>query len=271
MRSSVLFASAFLISGFVYLAGCAQAGRPVSGAQPVETACSTPQCAKPDQPAQPVGEAQQQDVACASQNCAKPDDQRVWVQLQKEDRNHDGTPDSWVYFENGVPVHAESDENFDGKVDRWVTYADGQVSVVEDDCNGDGKPDSWVYFKNGVPVHAESDENFDGKVDRWVTYADGQLSVVEGDWNHDGKVDLRTEFNPDGTKKVEYQDIDGDGKWDTTTYYENGRKVRVEEANPHAAVWGVRESPGQGPEPTPAVGSGITAAEYAEPGAAPSQ
>ena len=58
MRSSVLFASAFLISGFVYLAGCA-------GALPV-VGCSNPGCAKPDEPTQPTAEAQRQDASSAS-------------------------------------------------------------------------------------------------------------------------------------------------------------------------------------------------------------
>jgi hypothetical protein len=76
----------------------------------------------------------------------------------------------------------------------------------------------------------------DGKPDIWKFYA----SVSEGgttievlvckqvDLNHDGKVDIVTFYDSNGKVAKEELDLDFDGTFDETVYYEAGKLVRKE-------------------------------------------
>ena len=49
----------------------------------------------------------------------------------EEDTNHDGRPDKWERYENGVVEVAEFDENHDGRPDRRLTYRDAELILIE--------------------------------------------------------------------------------------------------------------------------------------------
>jgi hypothetical protein len=72
-----------------------------------------------------------------------------WVKFL-QDRNLDGTWDSWTYYERGRAVRSEHDNNFDGKPDMFVTYSNGSTATLELDTDFDGKPDEFYMFKYGV-------------------------------------------------------------------------------------------------------------------------
>jgi hypothetical protein len=58
------------------------------------------------------------------------------------DRNGDGRPQEWFYYESKRLARVEEDSDGDGRVDVWETY-DGEERLVrrERDVDGDGKPD----------------------------------------------------------------------------------------------------------------------------------
>jgi hypothetical protein len=49
----------------------------------------------------------------------------------EEDTNHDGRPDKWERFENGVVRFVEFDESHDGRPDRRLTYRDAELVLIE--------------------------------------------------------------------------------------------------------------------------------------------
>jgi len=183
---------------------------------------------------------------------------------KEEDRNYDGTIDAWTTYQNGVVVARELDENGDGKPDVWEKYANGRMTRREVDRKGDGKPDAFylfegdslveerhdtqhngnidlvVYYQNRKRVRSEEDQNHDGRIDTWTYYtvADGGNEVVsriERDAKGKGKPDTFETFAQQNGKTVivkREEDTNGDGKIDITSYYENGKLVRREVADP---------------------------------------
>jgi hypothetical protein len=94
-------------------------------------------------------------------------------EVRTTDRNGDGRPDVWRYFD-----------------------ARGQITEVDVDSNFDGKPDIEEYYERGVLVRRESDRNFNGQTDlieefdattHWQT-----RSVIDVDF--DGTADLLVLF-----------------------------------------------------------------------------
>lgn len=182
---------------------------------------------------------------------------------KEEDRNYDGTIDAWTTYQNGVVVARELDENGDGKPDVWEKYANGRMTSREVDRKGDGKPDAFylfegdslveerhdtqhsgkidlvIYYQNRKRVRSEEDQNHDGRMDTWTYYAvvDGNEVVtrIERDTKGKGKPDTFESFAQQNGKTVlvkREEDTNGDGKIDITSYYENGKLVRREVADP---------------------------------------
>jgi len=183
---------------------------------------------------------------------------------REEDRNYDGAIDAWVTLENGAVVARQVDESGDGKPDAWETYAGGLMtsrevdrnadgvrdafyryagdSLVEErhDGNDDGKVDLVVAYENRVRVRTEEDTTKDGTIDTWTTYAsDGTsgevVTRIERDKAGRGKADVVETFGQQGGKTVlvkREEDVNGDGKVDVTSSYENGKLKSREVADP---------------------------------------
>jgi hypothetical protein len=49
----------------------------------------------------------------------------------EEDTDHDGRPDKWERYVNGLVQTAEFDENHDGRPDRRLTYKDVELVLIE--------------------------------------------------------------------------------------------------------------------------------------------
>ena len=183
---------------------------------------------------------------------------------KEEDRNYDGAIDAWTTYENGVVVARELDENGDGKPDVWEKYANGRMTRREVDRKGDGKADAFylfegdslveerhdtqhngtidlvVYYQNRKRVRSEEDQSHHGHIDTWTYYSvtDGGQEVVariERDTKGKGKPDTFETFAQQNGKTVivkREEDTNGDGKIDVTSYFENGKLVRREVADP---------------------------------------
>jgi antitoxin component YwqK of YwqJK toxin-antitoxin module len=183
---------------------------------------------------------------------------------KEEDRNYDGTIDAWTTYQNGVVVARELDENGDGKPDVWEKYANGRMTRREVDRKGDGKPDAFyifegdslieerhdtqhtgkidlvIYYQNRKRLRSEEDQNHDGRIDTWTYYAVGDAGTevvtrIERDTKGRGKPDTFETFAQQSGKTVivkREEDTNGDGKIDVTSYYENGKLVRREVADP---------------------------------------
>jgi hypothetical protein len=56
----------------------------------------------------------------------------------EEDTDHDGRPDKWERYVNGVVQTAEFDENRDGRPDRRLTYKDVALVLIETSPDASG-------------------------------------------------------------------------------------------------------------------------------------
>ncbi len=168
------------------------------------------------------------------------------------DRNGDGKPDLWVYYDGQKRMREVLDENHDGRADRVLHYQDGTALVRSEedldgdgrmetvslydagqivrkrtDSDGDGQSDSWSFFKAGELARHELDRNRDGFRDLVLIYQAGQLSREEEDRNGDGRPDLVTHYR-NGEVTERHEDLDYDGTTDVASYYEDGKLVRRE-------------------------------------------
>jgi hypothetical protein len=112
------------------------------------------------------------------------------TEITKEDKNKDGRPDLWLYYENKRPVKIESDRNYDNKLDLWITYGQNGQKRTEIDLNFDGRPDMFSYYTYGQRTRLEIDTNYDGKLDQISTYANDRAVKIERDTNSDGRLEV---------------------------------------------------------------------------------
>ncbi len=62
------------------------------------------------------------------------------------DKNKDGKPDRWEYFDRGTLVRIEADTNYDGSVDEWAKVSGEKIVSAEKDVDYDGKVDKWITY-----------------------------------------------------------------------------------------------------------------------------
>jgi hypothetical protein len=109
------------------------------------------------------------------------------------DLNHDGKPDSYLYFEaSGALRRRESDFDRDGNLDEIAHYAGGAVVRKDRETNLDAKFDTWDFYEAGQLHHRMRDASGAGKVDQWWTWPDPSkvdCAVIASDANGDGKPD----------------------------------------------------------------------------------
>ena len=168
------------------------------------------------------------------------------------DRNADGRPDLWVYYDGRKRVREVLDEDHDGRADRILYYEDGttlvraeedldgdtrmetvslyeagQVVRKRTDSKGDGQSDSWSFYQGGELIRHELDRDGDGFRDLVMVYEAGQLAREQEDRNGDGRPDLLSEYR-NGELSERHEDLDFDGTSDVASYYEGGKLVRRE-------------------------------------------
>ncbi len=155
------------------------------------------------------------------------------------DTNNDGKLDVWEKYTNSRMTYREIDRNFDGISDAFYLYHGEWLSEERHDSNGDSKIDRLLFYANGTLARSEEDRDRNGSFDTWTTYqtSDGQEFVarIERDTNGDGKRDFFETYAFDGTQALLRQreeDTNGDGSIDITSFYEKGKLVRREVADP---------------------------------------
>ncbi len=180
-----------------------------------------------------------------------------------EDRNYDGTIDTWCTYEQAVIATRVLDSNDDGQRDVWERYAAGRAiardvdrdedgvvdafyryegdSLVEEryDADSDGRIDLIVRYENRHRVHSEEDRDRDGRMDVWTTFrtVGGQEQIVriERDARGRGRADTFETFeirDGDAVLSRREEDLNGDGRIDILSVYENGKLVRREILDP---------------------------------------
>jgi len=119
----------------------------------------------------------------------------------------------------------EEDLDGDGAPDRWVSYADGNRRESWEDGRGGGTPDlHLLYSEDGVAVdRVEIDTSGDGRIDRIFDYTGGDLRTESRDTDDDGVFDRFVRFDAEGRVESREEDLDGDGRIDTSTTYRAGR------------------------------------------------
>lgn len=174
---------------------------------------------------------------------------------QEEDSRLTGRVDTWTFYEDGRPVRKESDTNGDGKVDFWAFYdSSGDVVRTEADTDHDGHRDRVTLYAKG---EVTQEQHYSPGLDparAIITYAGGQPPRKEEDTDGDGRMDRLTEYDGSGrVTKVsrnpvkagsyalvahyqpktgeilrEEEDLNGDGRIDIISYYQQGRLIRRE-------------------------------------------
>jgi hypothetical protein len=143
--------------------------------------------------------------------------------IAEYDSNKDSKPDLFYFYERGILAKSEEDRNFDGRIDTWNYYKDGIADHGASDNNFDGIVDTWFNFKNGILAQLEIDTNSDNKAEIIEHYTDGVLS--EKLWLDESshRIWKRALFNG-GILKEESIDQDGDGTFDSKTYYDSSER-----------------------------------------------
>ena len=152
------------------------------------------------------------------------DDATGRILHKEEDKNYDGTIDTWSSYESGVLVEIQKDNNEDGEADEWQRYGpDGRMAAREVDRDYNGGKDAFFVYEGGSLSEERHDGNSDGSVDRIVRYQQRAIVSTEEDRNQDGRMDTWTSFETVGGKEMIVRiekDTTGDGKPDTFETYE---------------------------------------------------
>ena len=91
---------------------------------------------------------------------------------EEADRDFDGRIDEVTHFTNGRITLREVDTSGNGTIDTKIFYEAGLPVRAERDMKGRStvaawQPDRWEYYSEGRTVRVGTDVNGDGKVDRW--------------------------------------------------------------------------------------------------------
>jgi hypothetical protein len=148
----------------------------------------------------------------------------------------DGSLLSRYYFARGaaLPLLREEDTSHDGRPDRWIGYQDGVRREVWEDGRGLGRPDVHLRFAvGGEPLERiELDDDGDGRSERIFAYTNGRLTGESRDTNRDGKLDRFDQVDENGELVLREEDTDANGSIDVRSIYSAGRLVRRELAAP---------------------------------------
>lgn len=102
------------------------------------------------------------------------------LRLRTADRNHDGRPDEWRYYDaDNREVRVELDRNFDGAADEIDSFRNGRLIGRQLDRNFDHRIDLVETFDGERdPVRTVVDVDFDGTADLLVLFRDGRPVVT---------------------------------------------------------------------------------------------
>ena len=152
------------------------------------------------------------------------------------DSNHNGKIDTWTVMDGVRAVLTRIDRNEDGKPDRWEYYDEqSKLLKVGFSRKDDGRPDGWAFAgpdgkTRRIEISSTADEK---KIDRSEHYDGGDITAAEEDTNHDGTVD-KWETYEAGVIKTAAFDENGDGQPDRRLTYAAGSLVSIE-SDPDAA------------------------------------
>lgn len=178
------------------------------------------------------------------------------LHLQTKDENKDGSPDIRIFFgENELKKRLESDTDYNGQTDLVMFFDKGAKIRSEKDADGDSYFETRQHYNRpGWSLVTETDRNANRVFESRFSFKDGVLRKREIDENEDNTPDFIEYLKPDG--KLErseernmdtgriglvwlydesefpwcaQQDLDGDGHFETSFYYENNRVTKVEE------------------------------------------
>lgn len=137
------------------------------------------------------------------------------------DRNGDGKADVHAFMDGLQFQRIEVDRNADGVPDRWEYYdaarpgdAAGAPPVLgrAEEANGkDSRVTRREFYTRGVLARVEDDTDNDGRADKWETYTDGVLVRLDLDTTGKGVADRRLVYGPSGNLDHMEQDLQGNG------------------------------------------------------------
>lgn len=120
------------------------------------------------------------------------------------DRDGDGQPDRWEYYEPGTP-----DQPTGNRFDRWAL-----IVRAEEARRPGASPTRREFYARGIIERVEEDTDLDGRVDKWERYERGELRELDLDLAGRGAPTQRLVYGPGGDVIRVEQDRDGDGRFD---------------------------------------------------------
>ena len=99
-----------------------------------------------------------------------------YAQIEISSTGDEHQIDRWEYYDaslagpdgRGALIRAAQDTTHDGKPDRWETYENGVLKIVAFDENGNGSPDRRLTYAASGLLIIESDPDASGRFTRRV-------------------------------------------------------------------------------------------------------
>ena len=90
------------------------------------------------------------------------------------------------------------DKNEDGVPDHWGYYEDEKLRKTLDDTNCDGLVDVWGHLnENQEVIRLEFDKDFNGTIDDVIYAPDGWLETMLLDMDYDGVLETKITYDKD--------------------------------------------------------------------------
>jgi antitoxin component YwqK of YwqJK toxin-antitoxin module len=151
------------------------------------------------------------------------------IHMQQWDQDQDEQFEKVAFFERGDIIRVEEDSDLDGIRETAMAYRNGKPFVQSVDANQDGKEELRIFYDaDGQTERIEKDVSMDGIMDATLRYKNNQLVIMEKDTNADGEIDMKIWYDA-GRKKRTLRDLDYDGRFETTHWYNRPPWTRVTE------------------------------------------
>jgi hypothetical protein len=149
------------------------------------------------------------------------------------DRDGDGRSEARAFMDGTALLRIELDRNADGQPDRWEYYEpappstgpanEGPVIARVEETNGrSATVTRHEFYEAGTLARVEDDTDLDGRFDKWETYVEGVLTRVDLDLTGRGQADRRLIYDPSGNVIRVEGDPDSDGHFEPIETIETG-------------------------------------------------
>ena len=135
------------------------------------------------------------------------------------DLDNDGKHEVLRLYSKGEVYVQKCDSDRDGFFETVSLYKKGKLYLQTKDKNKNGKPDVKIFYdQKEKKKRVETDSDLNGAADIWEYYTAGRIIRLEKDSANTGKIDTKVFFKDEKKEKL-IKDIDGDGNFETTQWF----------------------------------------------------